>query len=56
MNKLLKDKNALGTVLTLIGGAFWGLSGSCGQFLFENKGFVSQKLVPLRLLRRALSC
>ena len=49
MNKLLKDKNALGTVLTLIGGAFWGLSGSCGQFLFENKGFVSQTLVPLRL-------
>lgn len=46
----MKNKKNLGTVLTLVGGIFWGLSGSCGQFLFENKGVVSQLLVPARLL------
>jgi len=46
----MKNNKTVGTALTLIGGAFWGLSGSCGQFLFENKGVVSQLLVPARLL------
>ena len=50
MNKSFKNKNISGIALTLAGGAFWGLSGSCGQFLFENKGFTSQTLVPLRLV------
>ena len=44
-----KDQ-ARGAIITLLGGCLWGLSGSCGQFLFENKGVTSQWLVPIRLL------
>ncbi len=43
-------KQARGTIIALVGGCLWGLSGSCGQFLFENKGVTSQWLVPIRLL------
>ncbi len=39
----------LGVALTLIGGIFWGLSGACGQFLFNEKGITSGWLVPVRL-------
>lgn len=36
--------------MTLFGGAFWGLSGACGQYLFEYKGATAKWLVPVRLL------
>ena len=38
-----------GTLLALIGGAFWGCSGACGQFLFDNYNVTANWLVPIRL-------
>lgn len=45
-----KDKRIIGIIITLIGGTFWGLSGTCGQYLFLNKASCSDWLVPIRLL------
>lgn len=39
-----------GSVMTIVGGACWGLSGCCGQFLFEHRGVQAPWLVALRLL------
>ncbi len=44
-----KNMQRKGILLTLLGGALWGLCGSCGQFLFQYKGVVSDWLVPFRL-------
>ena len=38
-----------GTLMALIGGAFWGCSGACGQFLFTNYDVTASWLVPIRL-------
>ncbi|MCD8153458.1 MAG: DMT family transporter [Clostridiales bacterium] len=40
----------LGISATLAGGCLWGLSGTCGQFLFTCKGACADWLVPLRLV------
>lgn len=45
-----KSKTALGFILTLTGGIFWGFSGSCGQYLFTQHSVTSNWLVPLRML------
>ena len=39
----------IGILITIIGGICWGLSGTCGQFLFNHKGITSKWLVPGRL-------
>ncbi|MDO5045630.1 DMT family transporter [Campylobacter sp.] len=46
------DKNSqnFGILLTLLGGIFWGFSGACGQYLFEQKGINAEYLTSLRLL------
>lgn len=44
-----KGNKALGSVSTLLGGTFWGLSASCAQFLFTYKGVNANWLIPLRL-------
>ena len=49
MHKRNKRKN-FGYMMTLAGGACWGLSGCCGQFLFEQKGATAEWLVALRLI------
>ncbi len=38
-----------GALLTAFGGMCWGLSGSVGQYMFQNLGMSSQWLVPIRL-------
>jgi drug/metabolite transporter (DMT)-like permease len=38
-----------GSLLTLTGGACWGISGSVGQYLFTRQGMDSRWLVPVRL-------
>lgn len=38
-----------GIMLTLAGGSLWGFSGTCGQYLMQQKGITSDWLVPLRL-------
>ena len=45
-----KEAAAKGILLTLTGGTLWGFSGTCGQFLMQEKGLISDWLVPLRLL------
>lgn len=39
-----------GALLTMLGGALWGFSGTCGQFLLQSRGWTSSYLVPLRLM------
>ena len=39
----------VGVLITILGGALWGLSGACGQYLFEYKG------VPIRLTMAGLT-
>ncbi|MBQ2848228.1 MAG: EamA family transporter [Clostridia bacterium] len=45
-----KSKTALGIVLSLTGGIFWGFSGSCGQYLFTYHDVSSNWLVPIRMV------
>lgn len=45
-----KKKNVMGIFITILGGILWGLSGACGQYLFQNKEVCAKWLVPLRLL------
>lgn len=46
----MKEKNfARGAFLTIMGGIFWGFSGTCGQFLLQRKSLTSDWLVPIRL-------
>lgn len=45
-----KSSTAVGLILTLTGGIFWGFSGSCGQYIFANCGATSSWLVPIRML------
>lgn len=46
----LQKKQIAGAGITLIGGAFWGISGVVGQYLFEHKNVTANWLVPIRLL------
>ena len=50
----MKNEKVKGIVLTLVGGIFWGVGGSCGQYLFENKEVNSGLLVPIRLFAAGL--
>ncbi|WP_099469702.1 DMT family transporter [Konateibacter massiliensis] len=43
-------KRIAGILITLLGGIFWGMSGACGQYLFEYKDVTSKWLVPIRLV------
>lgn len=40
----------IGVIITILGGCLWGLSGTCGQFLFDRKGVTAKWLVPVRLV------
>ena len=45
-----KKGTIIGTFLTISGGILWGISGVCGQFLFQSKDVTASWLVPLRLV------
>ncbi len=45
----MKGLQIKGSIMTLAGGACWGFSGCCGQFLFETRGVQAPWLVALRL-------
>ena len=45
-----KSKTALGIILSLLGGIFWGFSGSCGQYLFTYHGADSKWIVTIRMI------
>lgn len=50
MTEVSKKNQITGTVFALIGGVCWGVSGVCGQFLFQEKEMTARWLVPVRLL------
>lgn len=50
MGQRRNGRKRFGYMITLIGGACWGFSGCCGQFLFEQRGATAEWLVALRLL------
>lgn len=50
MKNILKNKTAIGFIITLLGGIFWGFSGSCGQYLFTFHAVTSDWLVPIRMV------
>jgi len=52
--KLLKTPVARGMFLTILGGICWGVSGTCGQFLFSTYGVDSMWLTSIRLLSGGL--
>lgn len=45
-----KSKKAAGVLLSLLGGIFWGFSGSCGQYLFAYHGTDSKWIVTIRMI------
>ena len=53
-NKINSKEEFIGILITIIGGICWGLSGTCGQFLFEQKGVTTKWLVPVRLTTAGL--
>ena len=52
--KLLKNPVARGMFLTILGGICWGVSGTCGQFLFSTYGVDAMWLTSIRLLSGGL--
>ncbi|MBQ9950882.1 MAG: EamA family transporter [Clostridia bacterium] len=44
------NKNTRGILCTLLGGAFWGFSGACGEYLFTNYQVASAWLTTVRML------
>lgn len=45
-----KSKMVTGTIVTIAGGTLWGVSGVCGQYMFQNKGVTAPWLVSVRLV------
>ncbi|MBR4935255.1 MAG: EamA family transporter, partial [Anaerotignum sp.] len=45
----VKENRTTGILITLSGGACWGLSGCFGQYLFQEKGITAEWLVTMRL-------
>ena len=48
-------KEVRGVIFTLAGGCLWGLSGSCGQYLFTNYQVNSSWLTVVRMLVAGVS-
>lgn len=50
------EKNTMvtGTIVTIAGGILWGVSGVCGQYMFQNKGVTAPWLVSVRLVAAGL--
>lgn len=45
-----RKKRVTGMIFALTGGILWGVSGVCGQYLFQNREVTAQWLVPIRLM------
>ena len=43
------NRDRLGTLILVIGCTLWGISGTCGQYLFSEKGIESGWLVMVRM-------
>ena len=53
-NRTEKNKMITGTIVTIAGGILWGVSGVCGQYMFQNKGVTAPWLVSVRLVAAGL--
>lgn len=53
-NRTQKNKMITGTIVTIAGGILWGVSGVCGQYMFQNKGVTAPWLVSVRLVAAGL--
>ena len=49
-NRTEKNRMITGTIVTIAGGILWGVSGVCGQYMFQNKGVTAPWLVSVRLV------
>lgn len=49
-----KQKKIRGTIFALTGGALWGFSGTCGQYIFANSTMSSETVTSLRMLGSGL--
>lgn len=43
-----------GILFSILGGVFWGISGVCGQYLFDVKGLNAKWMVTIRLISAGL--
>ena len=48
--KIKKNKNVRGTLLALAGGCSWGISATCGQYIFAHSSIAPGALASVRLL------
>lgn len=53
-NRTEKNRMITGTIVTIAGGILWGVSGVCGQYMFQNKGVTAPWLVSVRLVASGL--
>ena len=53
-NRPEKNRMITGTIVTIAGGILWGVSGVCGQYMFQNKGVTAPWLVSVRLVAAGL--
>lgn len=53
-NRTEKNRMITGTIVTIAGGILWGVSGVCGQYMFQNKGVTAAWLVSVRLVAAGL--
>ena len=53
-NRTEKNRMITGTIVTIAGGILWGVSGVCGQYMFQNKGVSAPWLVSVRLVAAGL--
>lgn len=53
-NRTEKNRMITGTIVTIAGGILWGVSGVCGQYMFQNKGVTAPWLVSVRLVAAGL--
>lgn len=53
-NRTEKNRIITGTIVTIAGGILWGVSGVCGQYMFQNKGVTAPWLVSVRLVAAGL--
>src|SRR5690606_31471006 len=48
--QIMKTSQVKGTTLAILAAIFWGISGTSGQYLFEQKGLNVEWLITTRLL------
>ena len=50
MRNITVNQTVRGTLCTILGGIFWGFSGTCGQYLFSQYGVSSLWVTCVRLV------